>query len=198
MSDTRRTFLKQSAVALTTLAGPRRAAAQAGVGSASAATELDAALLGAIGEVALPSELDARAVEAVVSDFQKWLDGFEAVAELEHGYGTDQIRYGPPHPGPRWQSQLEALELEAHKRFGMGFAALPAEERRALVRREVTQEQRDMPAPATAQHVATGLIAYYFTSPAAVDLCYGVQIGQYGCRGLASAPERPAPLPRRG
>ena len=198
MSDTRRDFLKHTALALTTLAGPRSAAAQATAASASSATELDAALLRAIGEVALPSELDARAVEAVVKEFQQWLDGFEPVAELEHGYGTDQIRYGPPHPRPRWQSQLEALELEARKRFGIGFAALPAEERRSMVRREVAQEQAGMPAPAAAQHVATGLIAFYFTSPAALDLCYGAQIGQYGCRGLASAGERPAPLQRNG
>ncbi len=194
--SSRRTFLKHSAVALTSLAGAGSAAAQPPAAPAARA-ELDAARLGAIGAVVLPSELGPKGVERVVGEFRAWVEGFEPVAELPHGYGTDQIRYGPADPAPQWQAQLEALELEARKRFSTAFADLPAGERRAMLRRDMARDPLGALDPISAPHVATALMGHFFQSPEAVDLCYRARIEPYRCRGLATAPDRPEPLPTR-
>lgn len=192
----RRTFLKHSAVALGSLAGTARAAAAQPLPPPRA--ELDPALLAAVGAVVLPAEIGPQGIERAVGAFRRWVEELEPVAELAHGYGTDQVRYGPPDPAPQWQAQLEALELEARKRFSTPFADLPAEEKRAMLRREMGRDPRGALDPMAAQHVATALMGHFFGSPAAVDLCYRARIQPYGCRGLADAPERPEPLPHAG
>jgi hypothetical protein len=190
----RRVFFKRSASLLSSLA-------MAGCGSAGGAIAegsqraLRADTLRAIGEVVLPQELDAEGQARVLEEFERWLAEFEPVAELTHGYGSAEIRYGPADPAPRWQAQLEALEVEAQKRHGQPFAALSPEERQVLLRREASGEGPGMPNPLHAQHVAVGLMAYYFGTPEANDLCYRAQIGAYRCRGLQSAVAEPSPLP---
>jgi hypothetical protein len=190
----RRVFFKRSASLLSSLA-------MTGCGSAGGAIAegspraLQKDTLGAIGELALPQELGAEGQARVLEEFQQWLAEFEPVAELTHGYGSAEIRYGPADPAPRWQAQLEALEVEAQKRYGQPFAALTSEERQGLLRREASAEGPAMPNPLRAQHVAVGLMAYYFGTPEANDLCYRAQIGAYRCRGLQSAIAEPSPLP---
>lgn len=187
----RRAFLKQSAAIVSGLtlsscdstrpAGP---------------TALDARMLEALGESVLPaSTLGASGVARVVADFEKWLQGFEPVAERDHGYLTSEIEYGPPDPAPRWRSQLEALELECQKRHGKSFAELQAKERQVLLRKQIRRDPLDrLPDAAEARHVAVGLLAHFYTTPEANDLCYQAEIAQYSCRGLQSAPGKPAPL----
>jgi hypothetical protein len=69
------------------------------------------------------------------------------------------------------------------------------EERRAVVRDELKSERIDrMPAVGSASHVALGLLAFYYSSSEAADLCYGSQIGRETCRPLATAPRKPLPL----
>lgn len=192
MTHDRRAFLRSSAAALSAAAlggcvpdAPVRAGDR---------TTLDPAVLRAVGDVVLPGELGAGGRDEAVRGFEAWLDAFEPVAELNHGYGTSEIQYGPPDPAPRWAAQLRALEVEARKRHDAGFTELDPEERRALLESRIEDEGPGFPSPARARHVAVGLLAWWLETPGATDRCYGAEIGKETCRGIGSAPERPAPL----
>lgn len=199
MSKTsRRRFLKQSVAALSAVGLPAYSKARGQVegGKRPLAPEV----LRSMAEVVLPSsELKAEGIARVVSEFESWLDGFEPVAELDHPYGSPEILYGPPDPWPRWQSQLEALELEAQKKHGTSFQKLAGSEKRRLVERQLRAERLErLPDPAEAHHVAVGLLAYFYSTPEANDLCYEATIGRWNCRGLDSGPAKPARLSKRG
>lgn len=196
----RRAFLKSSAAALSGVALGRCAP---GEGRGGRRPGLEPGLLRALGGAVLPAgELGAEGVERVVAGFERWLEGFEPVAELNHGYGTAEIEYGLPDPAPRWRAQLEALELEARRRHGRGFADLGPGERRELVRRRVRDDPLSgLPPAAEARHVAAGLLAYFYATPEATDLCYGAEIRPRTCRELRTVHEVPEPLsetPRSG
>jgi hypothetical protein len=195
MSDTgRRTFLKQSTIALSGLA----VGACSGREDEPEAVTIDAGLLRAVGRLVLPTELGEGGVERAVSGFESWLLEFEPVAELPHGYGSPEVRYGPPDPGPRWGAQLEALEIEASKRFGAGYAELDQLGQQALLERQlaaVAAAPEELPGQsARAEHVAVGLLVWFYGSSDATDLCYGRRIGAFTCRPLAAAPEEPTLL----
>jgi hypothetical protein len=190
----RRTFLKQG-LALTAAAATTGAAHGEHPRVSQAAPH--PLLLRALAEVVLPSELGAEGRESAVSAFERWLDGYEPAFEMNHGYGTHEIVYGPAHPGPGWQAQLEALDLESHRRADMGFLDLPVERRRALVERQLAGETGGLPSPARAWHVAVGLLAHWATSSGAQDRAYRARIGRHACRGLEELGTPPAPLPGR-
>ena len=148
------------------------------------------ALLGAVGAVVLPSELGDAGRTAAVDGFRTWALAYEAVPELNHGYGTSEIRYGPPDPVPAWGAQLRALDLEAGRRHGTAFAALDPADRHALVRRHLDGAGPGLPSPLGADHVALALLAWWLDTPDATDRCYGAAIAPRTCRGLdASATE---------
>lgn len=46
--------------------------------------------------------------------------------------------------------------------------------------------------PARAKHVAIALLAHFYASPDADDLCYGRRIGRQTCRGLGGVRQPPA------
>ena len=165
----RRTFLKRSAVVVPAIALAPETAASLYARPQSdvvrpARTTLDALLLGAIGSAVLPiAELGTDGVGQAVLGFQEWLDGFEPVAELNHGYFSAEIRYAPADPGPRWQAQLEALDAEARKRYEAGFNELGPADRRALLARHIGREGANgLPGPARADHIAVGLLAWFY------------------------------------
>lgn len=177
-------------------ANPSAGASRIAPQTAAAPGETLRAVAGAV----LPTtDLDADGLERVVSEFEAWIEGFQPVAELPHSYlsrGLAEIRYGPPHPGPRWSSQIEALELEAQRRHRSTFAALAIEQQRALIEGQLERDEIGrLPDPARARHVAIGLLAFFYDSAAATDLCYRAAIGRFRCRGLSNAGQRPRPLP---
>lgn len=219
MSDSdRRDFLKKSAAAAAALgisgtasAEDQALASEAAEGrpaegkprgqeaEASQATPAAAETLRAVATAVLPvSDLGGDGVDRVVTEFEAWIEGFEPVAELPHGYlsrGLAEIRYGPPHPGPRWASQVEALELEARKRHRSSFAELTVEQRRALIEGQLERDEIGrLPSPGQARHVAIGLLAFFYDSAEATDLCYRASIGRYRCRGLSTLGREPPPL----
>ena len=203
MSDKgRRAFLKQSTIALSGLAvgACREPGAEpgTGLGEAGPGPRLDPSLLRAVARVALPAELGEERTERAVTGFESWVEAFEPVAELPHGYGEQEIRYGPPDPAPRWRAQLEALELEARKRFGSDYSDLDSARGRGLLERQLGgsgSAPETLPGqPARADHVAVGLLAWFYGSSEATDLCYGRRIGPLTCRPLAAAPDEPTPL----
>jgi hypothetical protein len=166
--------------------------------SAPATGQPNATLLGALGDAILPAELGEQGVTRAVADFQRWRDGYQPGAEANHGYGTGKIERLPADPRPRWRAQLAALDAEA-RRTGQSFSALPRDRRQALVRTALAGERGDaMPNPLLAKHVALALLAHFYDSPAATDLCYRAQIGRQQCRPLAAQREQPVALARAG
>jgi hypothetical protein len=133
---------------------------------------------------------------AAVTGFLSWVEGFEPAAELDHPYLTGELRYGLPHPGPRWAAQLEAMELEAVRRSGVAFAELPDGERRDGIERALDRTASNgLPGdPAAADHVALGLLAWFYGTSGANVLCYRASVGRHSCRGIESLPEEPDPL----
>lgn len=201
-SPGRRRFLGASGAAVAAVVAPvplrETSAATPQPEEANGSRRLDLPLLRALAEAVLPTEIGDAGIRDALRDFVRWLDGFEPVAELPHPYlSSDEVRYGPPDPAPRWASQLEALDLLAQKSRGAGFADLPVEARRELVAADLDRHATDaaLPAPAYAPHLAAGLLARFYSRPAAADLAYGARINAAGCRDLASGAERPAPLP---
>ena len=170
--------------------------------AASQANAPPADTLRAIGAAVLPvADLGPDGIDRVVSDFEAWIDGFEPAAEMPHAYlnrGLSNIRYGPPHPGPRWAAQIEALELEANRRLRSTFAELSIENRRSLIQGQMGRDALErLPSPGQARHLAVGLMAYFYASSEATDLCYRASIGRFKCRRLASLGREPRPLARR-
>ncbi|MDH5589035.1 MAG: gluconate 2-dehydrogenase subunit 3 family protein [Gemmatimonadota bacterium] len=193
MTHDRRSFLKRSGAAATVAAlggcGPDAAGETEGVARA-----LDADVLGAVAEIVLPSELGAEGRVVAVTAFAEWCAAYEPVFEVNHGYGTSEIRYGPPDPVPGWRAQLQALDVEARKRHDAGFAELDRERREALLRAHLAGAPEGMSDPVRAEHVASALMAHWFRSPEAVDRCYGVRISPVTCRGIESLPRIPEAL----
>ena len=158
----------------------------------------NATILDALGDAVLPAELGADGVSRAVAEFQRWMDGYRPGAEANHGYGTGKIEHLPADPRPRWRSQLAALDAHA-RRFGPSFSALPRDRRQALVRAALQNERGDaLPNPLLARHVALALLAHFYDSPAATDLCYDAQIGRQQCRPLPAQRQQPVALGRKG
>ena len=201
----RRSFLKTAAGAVPGAAiagslGLGGCAPETEGDGASAASRPDRTLLEAplraVADVTLPTDaLGEEGTAEAVRGFLDWVEGFEPAAELDHPYLNDELRYGPPHPGPRWAAQLEAMELESGHRSGVSFAELPADERRDLVERALRGAgSATLPDdPAQADHVALGLLSWFYGSSQANDLCYTARVGRHLCRGIQSLPEEPSP-----
>jgi hypothetical protein len=51
-----------------------------------------------------------------------------------------------------------------------------------------------MPGIADASHVSLALLAHFYDSSAANDLCYEAKIGKATCRPLADSARKPLPL----
>jgi len=154
--------------------------------------------LHALGTVVLPSELGAAGITRVVDAFQRWIAGYREHVELTHGYGTSRLRFTGPTPATRWATQLDALDATAHRRFRRPFTVLSVDQREAIVRTAVASERLDrLPGVADANHVAVALLAFFYDTPEATDLCYGAKIGKQTCRPLAESPMHPVELRRR-
>jgi len=149
-----------------------------------------------VGDAVLPAELGPQGITRAVAEFQRWMDAYQPGAEANHGYGTGRVERLPADPRPQWLSQLAALDADA-RRTGQSFSALARDRRQALIRAALAGERGDaMPGPLVAKHVAVAVLAHFYDSPAATDLCYRAQIGRQQCRPLAAQREQPVALVR--
>lgn len=181
----RRTFLKQSASAVAALAVARCVPPLAAGG-------LDADTLHGVAEAVLPSDSGPDGVTGVVTEFAAWLEEFEPVAELDHGYISSEITYGPADPEPGWGAQLETLEQLAQRDHGSSFRELDVQVRQAILRPQIGDRRSvSLPPAIRAQHVAVAVMAFFYASPQAADLCYGFDIGDRTCRAIAAASDVP-------
>jgi len=165
---------------------------------ARAVADLDPRLLRALGAAVLPSELGDSGVERTVAGFERWLTGYREGVELVHGYGTAELRYTGPSPALRWTTQLRTLAAEAVKTHRVPFERLGVPERQALVRAALEDERSSaLSQVARANHLAVGLLAFFYALPEATDLCYRVRLGPNTCRPLAESARPPLPLAGR-
>jgi hypothetical protein len=144
----------------------------------------------ALGEAVLPPELGAFETGAAVDRFQHWISRYRESAELVHGYGTSKLEHSGPTPATRWAAQLDRLDAK-------GFANLPLDKRRELIRAELSALKVErLGSVGRAPHVAVALLAHFYASPEATDLCYEAKIRKQTCRPLVSSSRKPLPLAR--
>jgi hypothetical protein len=152
----------------------------------------DEATMRALAVAILPSELGADGAARVARDFQRWIDGYRENAEMVHGYGTSVLELTTPSPRAKWAAQVEALRRS-------GFNSKSVEQRRAVIESAIGAEKLErMPDVASASHVALGLLAFFYDSSEANDLCYRARIGRETCRPLAAQARKPLPLAGMG
>ncbi|HTL05788.1 MAG TPA: hypothetical protein VL241_08585 [Gemmatimonadales bacterium] len=165
---------------------------------ARAVADLDPRQLRALAAAVLPGELGAPGIERTTAAFERWLAGYREGVELVHGYGTGELRRTGPSPALRWTTQLRALTAAAHQAHRRSFEQLSIVERQALVRAALEgQRLGSLPAVDRAAHLSLGLLAFFYGSPEASDLCYQARIGANSCRPLAQSERRPLPLAGR-
>ena len=197
MAESRRSFLKQSAatVAAVSLTGCAPGAGREAAGEIDGDTSaLPAEILRAVAEAVLPGELGSDGRERAVAAFERWSEGLEPVAELGHPYLVPEIRYSGPDPRPGWAAQLQGLEKECTSRHGVSLSELEVPDRRKLLARPLRGAGSGLGAPGNADHVALALMAHFFDSPTATDLCYGRAIRKELCRTLEGAEDEPPTL----
>ena len=161
---------------------------------------LDEALLRALASAILPSELGAAGTRRAADALAKWVREYRPDAELNHGYGTARLRTTGADPSTRWALQLRTLEMDARRAHNAGFASITDDQRRTIVGAQLDAERANaIPGDiAGAPHVALALLASFYGSPEATDLCYEATIGRQLCRPLAESSARPVPLRRAG
>jgi hypothetical protein len=154
----------------------------------------DEARIRALADVVLPDELGPGGRDTAVQSFAAWVRDYRANAETDHGYGFTRLRRTGPSPAANYTAQLNALDDEARKR-GRSFVDLPRAERIEIVEAALAAAKIDrLPARPDGGHIATDLMALYFSSIEANDLCYRAKIGRDTCRALSGSGDRPAPL----
>jgi hypothetical protein len=152
----------------------------------------DRELLVALAAAILPGELGVQGWTRAAAGFERWLSEFRPGSELNHGYGTDELRHARPDPWPRWQQQLRALDTESARRFNSTFASATPEQRRVLVEATLSGSGAEpLPQALDAEHVALGFLAWFYASSEAIDLCYNARIGKENCRPLDDVANAP-------
>jgi hypothetical protein len=146
--------------------------------------------LRALAAVVLPSELGSAGIDRTAEAFVRWVRGYRAQAEMDHGYGNTRLRAKGASPAPAYLTHLESL------RAALLSADMDAK-RQAVTAALEQAKITDLPRNPDGRHVAADLMAFYFRSSDANDLCYRAAIGRDLCRGLDGSEQAPAPLKER-
>ena len=191
----RRSLLASAASALSTLPFLRNASwVRAAAASVEFPVEHDA-VFAAVAAAVLPASLGRARVDEIARSFRTWVGGYREGAELDHGYGHTRLRATGPSPAASYGLQLAALDRAARAEDGGGFAALSPERRTALLEAALSSAGiEDLPERPDGRHVAADLLAFFFRSAEANDLCYGAAIARDTCRGLDGSDRPPKPI----
>jgi hypothetical protein len=146
--------------------------------------------LRALATVVLPAELGAGGVDQTAEGFVHWVRGYRAGAEMDHGYGVTRLRSKAASPAPNYLRHLEALRDAL-------LSGDPDSKREAVTAALEQAKIGDLPRTPDGRHIAADLMAFYFRSSNANDLCYRAAIGRDLCRGLDGSEQAPAPLKGR-
>ena len=163
----------------------------------SAADDLTADHIMVLREAAptvLPSTLGAKGADEAVDAFVRWIRDYKEGVPLAHGYGDPRLVRTGPSPATGYANQVTALQDAARARGGR-FGTLPLETRRALLDEAFKSAGvQNLPGRPDGKHVVADLMAHYFRSSAANDLCYNARIGRNTYRAIAITTMRPRPL----
>ena len=152
------------------------------------------ATLHEIAATVLPASLGAARVRAIADKFVARTRAYREGVALSHGYGHPRLQRSGASPVPVYVAQLAALAAEAASR-GVRWPALDLDTRRRLLDAALTKANvRSLPARPTGQHVVSDLMAFYFRSSEANDVCYSAMINREVCRPIAITTRKPAPL----
>ena len=155
-------------------------------------------LLRDVAATVLPSAIGRKGQDDAVDNFLRWLRDYKEGVPLSHGYGEPRLVKSGPSPAPGYATQLAALQAAAKAKGGR-FGALALEERRALLDAAFkAADVRNLPGRPDGRHVVADLMAHYFRSSAANDLCYNARIGRNTYRAIRVTTVRPAPLKAQG
>lgn len=142
----------------------------------------------------LPSVIGAKGHDEAVDNFLRWLQDYREGVPLSHGYGEPRLVRSGPSPASGYGTQIAALQQAATERAGR-FGALPLEVRRAILDTAFKQAGiQNLPSRPDGKHVIADLMAHYFRSSAANDLCYNARIGRNTYRAIRISTARPQPL----
>ena len=142
----------------------------------------------------LPSAIGAKGQDQAVDNFLIWIRDYREGVPLSHGYGNPRLERTGPSPAPGYAKQIGALQQVARERGGR-FGILPLETRRAILDEAFkAADVRNLPGRPDGKHVVADLMAHYFRSSAANDLCYNARIGRHTNRAIQITTVRPRPL----
>lgn len=140
--------------------------------------------LNEVASIVLPSALGKHGAETIAANFEEYVRGYRANADTDHGYGFTHVVPKPPSPAAKYAKQL---------------AALPWPLTRADIEGALEQAGvKDLPRVPDGKSVISDVMAFYFRSSEANDLCYSAAIGRDQCRGLAGSDKAPTALRRSG
>jgi hypothetical protein len=152
------------------------------------------ATLHEVAATVLPTSLGASGVRGVADKFVGWTRGYREGVALSHGYGYPRLQRSGASPVPVYIAQLAALAAEASAR-GTRWSTLDLDTRRQLLDAALAKAKvRGLPPRPTGQHVVSDLMAFYFRSSEANDVCYSAMINREVCRPIAITTRKPAPL----
>ena len=154
------------------------------------------ATLHEIAPTVLPASLGAAPLRGIVDRFVQWTRGYREGVAMSHGYGHPRLQKTGASPVPGYVAQLAALAADARAKGGR-WPALDLETRRALIEAAFTKAGvRALPPRPIGQHVVADLMAFYFRSSEANDVCYSAMIQREVCRPIAVTIRRPDPIGR--
>ena len=155
-----------------------------------------AAILRDVAATVLPSTIGSKGQNDAVDQFLRWIREYKEGVALSHGYGEPRLVKSGPSPAASYTKQLVALQRDAQSRGGR-FGALPLETRRQLLDDAFkAADIRNLPGRPDGRHVVADLMAHYFRSSEANDLCYNARIGRNTYRAIRVTTVRPQPLGR--
>ena len=159
-------------------------------------TSNQAFVLRDVAATVLPSAIGRKGQDEAVDGFLRWIRDYKAGVALSHGYGEPRLVKTGPSPAPGYAAQIAALQAAAKAKGGR-FGALPLADRRALLDEAFkAAEVRSLPGRPDGTHVVADLMAHYFRSSGANDLCYNARIGRNTYRAIRVTTVRPQPLNR--
>lgn len=133
-----------------------------------------------IAKFVLPSALGEKGHHQIVDTFAEYVQKYRPGADTEHGYGKT-------HVTPKGQSPFSTYQLQ--------LASLPATMTLADLKAFIVKnDMKELPRVPSGKNVVVDLMAFYFRSSAANDLCYESSIGRDECRGLHGSENVPKPL----
>jgi hypothetical protein len=151
-------------------------------------------LLRDVAATVLPSAIGSKGQNDAVDNFLRWIREYKEGVALSHGYGEPRLVKSGPTPAPGYTKQLIALQQAAQSRGGR-FGALPLDVRRQLLDEAFkAADVRNLPGRPDGKHVVADLMAHYFRSSAANDLCYNARIGRNTYRAIRVTTVRPPAL----